>query len=467
MTDGTPVALAPSASLLATPQRSALLLGHDNELHVLVCMQAPEAVAPRRRPLHVALVLDRSGSMSGAPLDEVRRCARMVVEHLSADDRVALVAFDSRVDVLARLSALEAGGNRLALLDRIDAIRTGGSTDLHGGWLAGARLLAPHTSGDRMSRVLLLSDGAANQGLCDAAQIVAQCSALAEAGVTTSTYGLGRGFNEDLMLAMAQAGRGNGYYGESLSDLRRHFVAELELMDGLYAPGPRLALVPRPGVRLEVLSDLAIAPTGEYRLPDLAYGQVVEVLVKLRVDAALVSSAAVGEQVPLFSCSATYVDAGGVSCMVDGGTCSLPALPATAFSAVAENTLVALRIQDAAGAQLQRAGAAAARAGRWEDVDALVAQMQSEAVGNPELEANSLTLARLALTRDASGLSKRATYFSRSTMSRRSARGDILRALEEAQGRVPDAGPVADPQPPNDSSRPRDTGAGSEPEVVA
>jgi hypothetical protein len=53
--------------------------------------------------------------------------------------------------------------------------------------------------------------------------------------VTTSTYGLGRGFNEELMVAMARAGHGNSYYGQTAEDLMDPFREELELLNALCA----------------------------------------------------------------------------------------------------------------------------------------------------------------------------------------------------------------------------------------
>jgi Ca-activated chloride channel family protein len=70
--------------MIITARRPALLAGHDNELDVLVRIQAPDAPAelPQRTPLHLALVIDRSGSMSGQPLDEAKRCAEFVLDGL-------------------------------------------------------------------------------------------------------------------------------------------------------------------------------------------------------------------------------------------------------------------------------------------------------------------------------------------------------------------------------------------------
>ena len=78
-------------------------------------------------------------------------------------------------------------------------------------------------------RVILLSDGCANEGVTDTAEIAAQCAAWAAEGITTSTYGLGDNFNEDLRVEMARAGGGNHDYGDTADDLMEPFQQELYL----------------------------------------------------------------------------------------------------------------------------------------------------------------------------------------------------------------------------------------------
>ena len=174
-------------------------------IEALVRLRAPQKPphAKPREPITLALVLDRSGSMAGVPLAEAKRCARMIVESLGPRDRAAIVAFDDEVE---RLSPVVGGDQRSGLVAAIEAIDSGGATDLHGGWLEGARVLGQNVAGSGVHRVILLSDGAANRGETDLETISASCRDLAKQGISTSTYGLGTRFNEDLMLAMAKAG---------------------------------------------------------------------------------------------------------------------------------------------------------------------------------------------------------------------------------------------------------------------
>lgn len=149
--------------------------------------------------------------MQGRPLAEARRCAEYVVGKLRPTDAVSLVQFDNRVQRLWPAVPL---GDDPPLRAAIAGIHSGGNTDLHGGWREGAQTLddgLTDVAGTGLKRVILLSDGQANEGLTDAAAIAAQCAEWAARGVTTSTYGLGNGFNEELMVAMARSGGGNHY----------------------------------------------------------------------------------------------------------------------------------------------------------------------------------------------------------------------------------------------------------------
>jgi len=229
-------------TLILAPRRPALLAGHDNELEVLVRVQAPDAPAelPKRNPLHLSLVIDRSGSMSGQPLDEAKRAAEFVLDGLQTTDRLSVVAYDDRIEtVVSSVVMHDKESVRLA----IRAIDSRGSTNLHGGWFRGAETLAPHTKADVTSRVILLSDGCANAGLTDPAQIYAQCAEFAQAGVSTSTYGLGRNFNEELMIGMARHGQGNSYYGQTAEDLMDPIREEFDLLGALCARGLRRILI--------------------------------------------------------------------------------------------------------------------------------------------------------------------------------------------------------------------------------
>ncbi|MHB8949871.1 MAG: vWA domain-containing protein [Rhodoferax sp.] len=219
-------------TIVLSPRKSAISPDQGGAIEVLVRVQAPDQpdddkakVTPKR----LALVVDRSGSMHGQPLTEALRCVTHIANCLTPADQLSVVVYDDKVNVLVPLSPMKSPDFvRQALAN----IESGGSTDLFGGWEAGARQLEGDVA-SIISRVILLSDGQANHGLCEITEIEKHCSAMLAHGVSTTTVGLGRGFNEDLMIAMARAGGGQQYYGQTADDLFDSFDEELQLLQAL------------------------------------------------------------------------------------------------------------------------------------------------------------------------------------------------------------------------------------------
>jgi len=383
--------------ILVQPRRAAVLANLDGMFDVLVRVQAPDrptGAIPRSNRLHVALVIDRSGSMSGRPLHEAKRCAEFVVNGLLPTDCVSLVAYDNEVRTLVPFAAV---ADRTRLLSAIQRIEAGGSTDLHGGWTAGAESLAPHTAANVVSRVILLSDGCANQGLTDPAAILSQCAELAAAGVSTSTYGLGQTFNEELMIGMARAGGGNTYYGETAEDLMDPFREELALLNALCARRLVLELHTPDGVRAEVLNGYRGDQVSGWQLPDLAFGGEAWALVRLTVPRAL---AAGGHVLDLLTVRVRFADPAGVPQPVLAGSLSVPVVTVDAFTAIAEDELVGRRAKELEAALLEDQAREAARMGNWATVDHLVAEAGQLAAANPWLQGMWRSLHDLAARRD-------------------------------------------------------------------
>ena len=246
----------------------------------LLCdVTAPERKEPTapRRPANVALVLDRSGSMAGTPLQLAKQGASLAIEALREGDRFGVVVYDDRVDVVLA-STPATNGAREEARGRLERVGAGGSTDLHGGWLQGCEEVARGMTEGAESRCLLLTDGLANQGVTDSAQIALHAGELRTRGIATSTFGLGDGFDEVLLQKMAEAGGGNAYWVREPAQVGPAMAAELGDSLDVVARGVDIVIEGR-GVE-EVLvpgiGRLERGPDGRFRRPlgSLTAGQV-------------------------------------------------------------------------------------------------------------------------------------------------------------------------------------------------
>jgi Ca-activated chloride channel family protein len=415
--------------MIITARRPALLAGHDNELDVLVRVQAPDAPAdlPQRNPLHLALVIDRSGSMSGQPLDEAKRCAEFVLDGLQATDRLSLVVYDNQVQTLVPTMLLhDKEFARRAIRD----IDSGGSTDLHGGWFQGAETLAPHTKENITSRVILLSDGCANHGLLDHDRIHAQCAEFARAGVSTSTYGLGHGFNEELMIGMARHGQGSSYYGQTADDLMDPFREEFELLNALCARRLRLEIAPAVGVKAKMLNDYVADGDNAWLLPNLAFGGEAWAVIRLRIPSPVTAADAEAAALSLCSFSLRYTTLDGEPRAIQPMSLALPVLPASAFGAIAEDELVARRTDELEAAYLQTKARAAARRGDWAGVARSLKRAERIAANNPWVAESLNELRELASRKDEVMFAKESAFSARVMSSRLAARDELGSAYD-------------------------------------
>ena len=146
--------------------------------------------------------LDRSGSMSGAPLAAAIEAAQRFAGFLGENDRLGVVAFDDEVRVIARRPPAE--------IPRFATPSADSRRRQHQplGWMAQGVRARPAGLVDGVNRIVLLTDGQANAGLTDSGALAAMVRSGAESGVSTTSIGFGAGFNEDLLQALGREGRG-------------------------------------------------------------------------------------------------------------------------------------------------------------------------------------------------------------------------------------------------------------------
>ena len=264
-----------------------LSMSREHHLYLLARIKSGTTPATQhRRPLNLSVVLDRSGSMAGPKLERVKEATMFLIQHLTAEDRFSLVTYDQRVTVnISPRAAVQK--DRIKQL--IEAIKSGGQTNLSGGWLQGAQLVQEGSAEGQSNRVLLLTDGQANEGVTDPKRLAMMAKQKRDEGVTTTTIGVGMDFNEDLLTQMAVEGGGAFYFIDNPDQTPAIFEAELEGLSSVVGQNMMITVTRLPPVH--TVSQLNAYPTEThdtvtvFRLGDLYTDETKILLLKLHIPA--------------------------------------------------------------------------------------------------------------------------------------------------------------------------------------
>lgn len=289
-------------------------------VRVLLTVSGQVPAHRQRTPLAISLVLDRSGSMGGDRLEAAKAASISAVERLHPDDVVSVVAFDGRVDVVAPPAPRV---RQFQLVQQVSDIDSGGSTNLSGGWLRGRQhmeqalgMLGSLEGSSR--RILLLTDGHANAGITDPSTLVELARTARAMGITTTTIGVGEGYDDDLLRSMADAGGGNSWYVERPDQAQDVLAEELGNLLSVSAQGLSVTLTLEDAVTVFAVHSSwpgsSVANAFTFDLGDLYASEAKPVLLELFVPAdRLDALASTGAPIAALTLQAdVLLDGGGV-----------------------------------------------------------------------------------------------------------------------------------------------------------
>ena len=231
------------------------------------------------KPLNVAVVLDRSGSMNGEPLHYVKMATKVLANQLNPDDRFSLTMYDSSIDTLIKPTLMQDIRSLDAVIDTIDA---GGMTCLSGGYEKGCQDAKEYVSKDTITRVMLLTDGLANEGITKPDHLAQLASNQKKNGITTSTIGVGGGYDEFLLGRMAEYGGGSTYFIEDPDNAPSVFKEELGYLKSMAASQVSLTFRPKEqGLTFEQLNTYKKNTDESYSLGDFFSGQSKSILFEM------------------------------------------------------------------------------------------------------------------------------------------------------------------------------------------
>ena len=281
--------MANDVTLTCRLNKASLPVMNTQQLAYVLIEAVPGAgMAQVQMPLNLSLVLDKSGSMSGKKIQNLRHAAKLVVDRLGPEDTISIVAFSDRKYLIAKSQQVV---DQQDLKRKIDRIRDGGGTAISGGMGQGLAELDKALSPDRVSRMLLLTDG---QTFGDEKQCLKLGKKAGKSGVVVNALGLGDDWNEDLLDEIAEASGGVADFIDSPDKIVAFFEQAVKSMQDTVVQNAQLVLRLASGVTprqvwqvLPMISNLGYRPLSDrdvqVELGELEKGQPRSLLVELLI----------------------------------------------------------------------------------------------------------------------------------------------------------------------------------------
>ncbi len=278
-----PVPVANPGSLSLTGRLShPYLVPGTSDVFATLEVTAVDVPGATRAPVNLALVIDRSGSMSGAKIENARRAAMRLVDLLNDDDRISVVHYGTDVNALGGLFAT--AENKVKLKRYIANISDEGGTNIGDGLAVGQRHIERAKSDFRVNRLLLLSDGQPTVGITSSQGLVNAVRRIRDSGISVTSLGVGADFNEDLMQRLADVGGGSYGFISNATATAALFQKDLEQAGTMVARTATLSFTLPEGVRFVEVYGRPVSQSGNQvtvTLPDFSARQVEKLVVHL------------------------------------------------------------------------------------------------------------------------------------------------------------------------------------------
>jgi uncharacterized protein YegL len=241
--------MGPGIQLRSTLSRSVLPESNEQQLIYVLLELSAQGVPSTlpKLPLNLCLVIDRSSSMRGERLQQVKDAAARIVDMLGEDDYFSLVTFNDRAEVVI---AAQRARNKNDLKRQIGAVEAAGGTEMATGMALALQEIQRAMLRRGVSRILLLTDGRTygDEGRC--VEIVRRAQSR---GVGLTALGIGNEWNEDLLETMAARENSRTQYITSAQEIAQIFTDEVKRMHSVFAQEVKLRTEVRPGAMLRSL----------------------------------------------------------------------------------------------------------------------------------------------------------------------------------------------------------------------
>jgi uncharacterized protein YegL len=235
--------MAPGIRLQRTLSRAVLGESSEPQLLYVLLEAAPEGLAAQlpKLPLNLCLVIDRSSSMRGDRLSQVKDAAGKIIDQLSQDDYFSLVVFNDRADVVVPAQRV---ADKSDLKRAVGTVEAAGGTEMANGLGLALQEIQKPMLARGISRLLLLTDG---RTYGDESRCVEIARRAQNRGIGLTALGIGTEWNEDLLETMTARENSRAQYIASAQEITAVFADELKRMHSIFAQQVRIQLAARPG----------------------------------------------------------------------------------------------------------------------------------------------------------------------------------------------------------------------------
>ncbi|MFT3764870.1 MAG: VWA domain-containing protein [Minicystis sp.] len=278
----------PSGAWIGAAGESDFVLAGTSDTALGVWVDVPTGLQKARAPADVAVVIDTSGSMAGAKIENARIAAQRLVDKLADGDIVSLITFANNAEERVSPTTLNAG-SRQSIRNVIDGLVPQGGTNMFDGlrWAEGRVSNGPQTHPVR--RIVMISDGQANVGPSSPEVLGALAARGADAGVQVSAIGVGLDYDEHTLNALAMQSSGRLYHLDEPRELASILEREIGLLQTTAATAAAIEVMPAPGVQIlsadGVRYDAMANGAVQIPLGTMFAGQHREMLIRVRVHA--------------------------------------------------------------------------------------------------------------------------------------------------------------------------------------
>jgi uncharacterized protein YegL len=235
--------MTPGIRLQRTLSRTVLGESTEQQLLYVLLEATPEGLAAQlpKLPLNLCLVIDRSSSMRGDRLAQVKEAAGKIIDQLSQDDYFSLVVFNDRADVVVPAQRVT---DKSDLKRAVGTVEAAGGTEMANGMALALQEIQKPLLARGISRMLLLTDG---RTYGDESRCVEITRRAQGRGIGLTALGVGNEWNEDLLETMTARENSRAQYIASSQDITTVFADELKRMHSIFAQQVRIQLAARPG----------------------------------------------------------------------------------------------------------------------------------------------------------------------------------------------------------------------------